>query len=286
MTSESIQETTVSTSLKPADARVYFPRGLVQPEGRFRFALDALLLSSFAAPLVPHADAKKRKTPPRILDLGCGCGVIGLGLLLALQDGGQSDAKEPESLQPHVLALDLDPAMAQAARVNADLLGFGSRLTVVEGDVRQIRELEAIGPEQADLVVCNPPYRVPGEGRQSASSDRAQALFENQGALADFLAAAAYAVKNRAPACFILPAGRLPEALVLADSVRLTPKRILPVHSRRNEPAKLILMHCLKNGGAGCELSAPLYLYAGRGENSHLSRQALAFCPFLACNAG
>jgi len=41
-----------------------------------------------------------------------------------------------------------------------------------------------------------------------------------------------------------------------------------------------------KTGRPGLRLEAPLVLYEGSGPQTRLTRQALEFCPFLACNAG
>ena len=58
-----------------AEARRAFPAGLEQPEGSFRFSVDALLLAAFAA-------SRTADVTIRFIDLGTGCGVVGLAYLL------------------------------------------------------------------------------------------------------------------------------------------------------------------------------------------------------------
>ena len=84
-----------------ARARLYFPRGLTQPQESFRFSMDALLLSSFV----------KTKKNSHLLDIGTGCGVIALGLLLS----------NPEIT---ALGLDIDEDLIASAVKNAAMLGF------------------------------------------------------------------------------------------------------------------------------------------------------------------
>ncbi|WP_461211449.1 tRNA1(Val) (adenine(37)-N6)-methyltransferase [Desulfocurvus sp. DL9XJH121] len=246
------------------EVRAYFPRGLVQPSAGFRFSLDSLLLACFARP----------GGASRVLDLGAGCGVVGLGLML-----------RPDGDGLHVTGLDADPEMTACARDNAARLGLAERYAALHGDVAVAREHADLVPESFDLVVCNPPYRAPGTGRRPPDPGRDAARFEASAPIAAFVDAAALLLANRRRAAFIGLPERLPELLADMAARRLSPKRLLCVHSRADEPARLALVEAVKNGGPGLVVEPPLVLYEGRGEESRLSASALAFCPFLACNA-
>ena len=75
----------------------------------------------------------------RAFDLGTGTGV--LAAVLARRG------------VEHVIASDLNPRAVQCARENAERLGLGERIEVLEAD---------LFPEgRADLIVCNPPW-LPG----------------------------------------------------------------------------------------------------------------------------
>jgi tRNA1Val (adenine37-N6)-methyltransferase len=241
--------------------RDYFPRGLVQPEDGFRFSMDPLLLACFM------------KTGPgqRVLDLGTGCGVIGLGMVL-------------RNFDLNVVGADVDPAMVEAARANAELLGVGDRVRFQLLDAARIRESKTIAPESFDMVTANPPYRDPGTGRLSSRADRNPARFEVRGTVEDFVAGAAYAVRNRGRVGMVFPAERLDVLLALMREHRLTPKRVCPVYSRAGEPARLVLVEARKNGGPGMVLEQGVKLYEGTGRETRLKGQALRFCPFLDCN--
>ena len=56
-------------------ARDVFPAGLEQPEGSFRFSADALLLAKFTAGQALPENAV-------LAELGTGCGVVSLAVLL------------------------------------------------------------------------------------------------------------------------------------------------------------------------------------------------------------
>lgn len=242
-------------------AREYFPRGLKQPVTGFRFSMDALLLAAFAPLGAGH-----------VVDLGCGCGVVGFGWMLRGGEGA-------------VTGLDLNPEMLDCAAANAAALGFDERYALVHADVAAVRSNPDLSPESCELVLCNPPYRDPGTGRRPPDAGRDSARFTAAAPIAAFVEAAGYLLKNRKRACFIGLPERLPDLFVDMAANRLTPKRLMLVHSRADEPARLALVEAVKNGGPGLAVEAPLVLYRGEGEASRLTEQALAFCPALTCNS-
>lgn len=84
--------------------------------------------------------------PSRVLDLCTGSGCVAVSIAM-------------ERPQASVWAVDLSPDAAQVARTNAETLGAGSRVTVLEGD------LYAPVPAgvRFDVVTANPPYIARGE---------------------------------------------------------------------------------------------------------------------------
>lgn len=244
-----------------AQARALFPRGMIQPEGGYRFSLDPLLLACFARP----------RKGTRLLDLGSGCGVAALAVLLR-GDGHVAEA----------LGLDIDQAMTQAAAANAGRLGLAHAFTAGTADVRDIRNV--VAPESFGLALTNPPYYRPGEGTACAEPARSRARSEQAAELGDFLAAAAYALTAGGRLAVVYPAGELAGLAAACRERRLEPKRLRLVHSRTGGPAKLLLLEAVKNGGRGLAVEWPLVLYK-QDTTAGMTRQALQFCPFLACNA-
>lgn len=227
------------SSRQELDAREYFPRGLVQPAGSFRFSTDALLLGEFAA--------AKSKRPLRGLDLGCGCGVAGFEVMLRMPTA-------------RFVGLDINPELTAAAAQNAARLGLGGQYLSVAGDVGEHRNIAEIPPAAFDLVVANPPYRRVCSGRIPASGMRCAALFETHGDIDSFTAAAAYALKNSGRFCCIYSAERLPDLLAALNARGLTPKRLRPVHGRADEGALLVLLEARLQGKPGLKWEPPLYL--------------------------
>ena len=212
-----------------------------QPQNGYRFSMDAILAAHFARP----------EPGQRMLDLGCGCGIIGLIVCF----------RHPEVM---VTGLELQEILADLTEENVRRNGFADRFTVLRGNVRAIGALMA--PESIDVVVCNPPYGGRNTGRLNRDNQAAGARHEVQGSLDDFVRAAAFAVKNRGQVVFIYPARRCATLLAALQARRLTPKRLLPVYSSPDAArACLVLVEARKNGGEQIDILAPFFIHHRRG---------------------
>jgi release factor glutamine methyltransferase len=86
-------------------------------------------------------DVFKSKSPSRILDLGCGSGILGISVL----------KRFPLS---QCLSVDLMKAPLEVSRRNAIAQGVSSRIHFVQGDWTEMLRLG----QGFDLVISNPPY--------------------------------------------------------------------------------------------------------------------------------
>ena len=234
-----------------------FPRGLMQPEGSFRFSADALLLAAFAS----GKDAR------RAVDLCTGCGVVAFGLALRF----------PELA---CTGLDKEATLIEAARVNARALGLDERAGFVQGDVADMGLPARLGHGTCELVTANPPYRLAGTGRRINSPTRRAALEAPQGVLVEFARAAAYLLRHHGRFACVFPPARLGDLFAVLRSARLEPRRLRCVHPRPGAQAGLVLVEARKNARPDLLIEDPITLHAGaRGQK--FSPEALAFCPWL-----
>ncbi len=233
---------------------------MLQPDHGFRFSVDSLLLSVFITP----------KYRSMVQDLGCGCGVVGLGLLLA------NTEKEVR-----LLGVDNDPEMVTCAMQNSKRLGLEHMTQFLHMSAAEIITSRSINPESMDLVLINPPYRRPGTGRIPENKSKKAATFVPDTGLEDFFKAAFFALKNKGKAGIVYPASRLNELLSGLDFYQLRPKRILPVQGRLERPASLVLVQAVKNAGREMVLLPPLVLYDSQNQ---LTREAGNLCPYLKSN--
>ena len=214
--------------------------GFRQPKAGYRFSVDAVLLAHFVRP----------RPGRRVLDLGCGCGVVGQILAWRAPDCA-------------VLGIEKQPLLAELAGENAAANGLADRVSVVEGDIRRVREL--IPPESFDLALCNPPYYREGTGRLKRNADAARARHDLDAGLEDFIRAAAFSLKSRGRAAFIFPADGQAALQARLRAARLMPKRLRFVYGHPEaDRAALVLVEAMKNGGESCVVPPPLYVHDRR----------------------
>lgn len=213
---------------------------VIQSVNGFRHSMDALLLANFASP----------GPTDKVLDLGCGNGVI--ALLLA--------HRHPRL---RVVGLEVQAALASRALRGVQLNGVQDRVQIVEGDLRRIGAL--LAPASFDLVVCNPPYREVGRGRLNPDPEKGQAKHELSATLQEVIAAIRYALAPKGRACLIYHASRLADLLTRLRAERLEPKLLRSVHSFPCADAELILVEARRDGRPGLRMLPPLFLYQARG---------------------
>ena len=245
-----------------SDARTYFPRGLRQPEGGFRFAVDALLLAAFAL---------RRPVPAggAMLDLGCGCGVVALACLLA---------------SPGLTAMGVDilPEQVAAARENAAMLGLVDRFAVKEMDIAVPAERQALGVGGYALLTANMPYREPGSGRLPRDAARQKALFATPSTMPSFLAGARQALAPGGEYVLVYPWDTREILLRSLEEGGFSPVEVLAVRTGSAAHSRCLVRAVHRAASPKtllCNLP-PLDLHQEPG--GRFSEEAIAFCPWLA----
>ena len=137
-----------------------------------------------------------------------------------------------------------------------------------------------------DFATANPPYRTTYSGRNCPEPSRQASRFEGEASLEDFVACAARCLRTRGKFGIVFLPERLVELVGLLRRHGLEPKRLRMVHGRVGGPARIVLMESVRAGKPSLIVEPPLILYEGEGEAARLTKNALQFCPFLACNAG
>lgn len=186
----------------------------------------------------------------RVCDLGSGTGLLGL---LLLQRQGDLAVTGVELL-PEAAAL-----LERAAAEN----GLEGRLTACRGDLREIRSLLPAG--QFDLVVCNPPYYVPGAGKLPQSQALRSARAETACTLADVCHAAGWLLRWGGSLCLVHKPERLADLLRALQAAALEPKRLRAVERRTGDAPSLVLLEARRGGRPGLAWEPPLVLETAEG---------------------
>lgn len=164
----------------------------------------------------------------RVLDAGCGCGLIGLML-------AQRGAAE-------VVMVEIDPAAAAEAADNAASSPWAARVSVACGDFLTL-PLEG----EFDSIVSNPPFFASG---MLAPDQRRAAARHEDGMPADaFMRRAAALLAPRGTVCVILPADRVADWTFAADLCGLRCSRRCELTTRPGaDPKRVVATYCRDAG--------------------------------------
>lgn len=185
------------------------------------------------------ADFVKLPKNATVLDLGSGCGT--LGLLLCARD--QSCC---------VTGIELQEAAHAAAVENIARNGLEGRLSSICADLRDM----PLAPRSFQVCVSNPPYFSGG----AAHSKNPTARQEDTCTPKDLFAAASRALRWGGDFFLVHKPERLAQLCFEASSHGLEPKRLRLVRHRPNAPVSLILLSCRRGGKPGLQWEE-LYLY-------------------------
>ncbi|MCD4717430.1 MAG: methyltransferase [Desulfobacterales bacterium] len=204
---------------------------LIQSRDGYRFSIDAVLLSEFVT----------IKPEDVVVDIGTGCGVILLILLLTKPAG-------------HVFGLEIQEALASQARRNAVLNGFGDKMGIILGDTKN----PPLVNKFADVVICNPPYRKAESGRINPDQRRAIARHEILASIDDILRAARNLLRKKGRLAMIYPSVRLVDILLRMRRFDLEPKKVRINYPGLQSGARLALIEAVLGGKPGLEILPPL----------------------------
>ena len=213
-----------------------------QAEYGFKLGTDSVLLAHFTNP----GRAK------RILDLGCGAGV--LTVLTAY--------KAPRA---QVLGIEIQPESAEVCKQNMVANGFDSE-QILLGDLRDHRKLFEAG--SFDLVISNPPYFTANSGFTAPDEKRATARDERTCTMDDLCKAAGYLVKWGGAFTVVHRPERLSELLCSLTKYGLEPKRLRLVSHKASSAPNLILVEARRGGKAGLTIEPPLILTKEDGSDT------------------
>ena len=192
-----------------------------------------------------------------ILDLGTGCGIIGLILALRHRD-------------IHISAVEIQSDLAYAASKNVVENKMDGRITVIHADMRSLPNRQIMGP--FDWVVSNPPFRRPASGRINPNNQRAVARHEIEIDMAQLFGCAGRLLRTGGRFTTIYPADRTADMIERMRLSGIEPKCIQTVHSQCDQDAKLVLASGTKGGRPGLRVAPPLIVYDPEGNYSEAVR--------------
>ncbi len=214
---------------------------VIQGAKGYRFSIDSILLANLVHP--PHKG--------KVLDLGAGCGILGLIL-----------AKIHREIT--LTGVEIQPQLAARARRNVALNNLEDRIEILEGSYSHI---ENILPEASfHYVITNPPYRKLGTGRINPLEEKAIARHEVHGGLEALMKAIHHALMPKGRLGIIFTATRAVDVIYLCRTHKIEPKYIRLIHPYPDHEAQSIFIEGVKGGKEGeVRIEPPLTIYTAPG---------------------
>ena len=191
-------------------------------DGAFPLSTDSVLLAHFAR-LPKNAS---------VLDLGSGCGT--LGLLLC--------SKDPNC---HITGVELDETAHQEARNNIQRNGLDSRMESICADLRSVSE--RFSPGSFSCCVSNPPYFSEGAVSRSLPNARQELCCTPE----DLFRCGSHLLKFGGDFFLVHKPERLAQLISTAAKYKLEAKRLCLVRHREGAPVNLILLQLRKGAKPG-----------------------------------
>lgn len=219
----------------------YLPRGITLdiPAGCFPLSTDSMVLAHFAR--LPRA--------ARVLDLGSGCGT--LGLLLCASNPGC-----------HVTGLEIEETAHAAALENIRRNGLEARMASVHCDLRNF------SGGGYDVCVSNPPYFTGGFSSGTLPTARQTGCCSGDA----LCRAAARAVKFGGVFYVVQKPENLASLIFQASAQTMEAKRLLLLRHKPQSPISLVCLQFRKGGKPGLIIEEAT-LYHADGSPTEFCRQ-------------
>ncbi|ADC89795.1 methyltransferase small [Thermocrinis albus DSM 14484] len=186
---------------------------------------------------VAHLRGIKRTST--VVDLGAGFGA--LSVLTALR------------YSCHVLAVERDSLMLELLRYNVKVNQLQDKVSVVEGDVRDVEHF--LKRYTADAVIVNPPFYPAHWGSKDGGYH-----FEMDTKLEDFIKASSYLLKDGGHLNILIPSFRFLEAVENMKRYNIAPVHVMFFYPKLSKNARLVRIHGRKNMRSQMIIEKPLII--------------------------
>ena len=217
-------------------------RFLYQSPNGYCYNSDSIFLYAFA---------RNFKIKGKVLDIGCGVGI--LSLLLAKE----FDAK--------YYAVEIQEEMSFYAKKNFEINKIDIDLSNI--DFKEYKE------KDFDFIISNPPfYKV--DNNQSPNISKNIARYEHHLPLELLIKKSSKLLKPKGYFIFCYDAWQIDDILILLKTYKLQPEFIKFLHPKANKEAKIVMIAARKASRAKCKILPPLIVFKENGEYTKEAKDA------------
>ncbi len=214
---------------------------LYQPEEGYRYNSDSLFLYDFISSFSPRG---------RMLDVGAGCGVVGL-----------------------LVARDFPKVRLEAVEKQEAFVRYASKNAEVNGIACRIHHTDFLAFDDAegfDYIVSNPPFYHEGASRSKDGMIHA-ARYNLHLPIDDFIPHAAKLLRPQGHLVFCYDPQQFAQLCAACERAGLRVVDVQFVHSKRDRNATLVLLHARKNSRSLMKVRPPFFAF----EADEFSAQSL-----------
>lgn len=216
---------------------------LIQGDSQYRFSLDPFILAGFL----------EIRENSSVIDLGTGVGV----LLFLIHS---------RFLPARTVGIEIQKDLVEIAERNVREQGLAGKIEILEGDIRNIRNL--FEPGSFDAVVSNPPFRRADDGRINLSPSEAVARHEIQLTQEELIGSASHLLNEKGRLSLIYHPYRLAQLIETLPQYRFEPKRLRFVYPKTESESSMVLVEAVKGGKPDLKVLPPFFIHGSEGEYS------------------
>jgi len=211
---------------------------LYQPESGYCYNSDSLFLYDFIHRFKPKG---------RVLDVGAGCGVV--GLLVARDNPGIT-----------LEAVEKQAALVEYAQINARVNAIPYKL--YESDFLEL-EVE----QKYDFIISNPPFYP--EGVQKSQNEMLfHARYNIHLPLEAFFKKVSQLLKPRSHFIFCYDASQFGAICVALERFKMRCVHVQFVHPKRDRAASLVMIHARNGSRSSLEVLPPFISFEGSQQSA------------------
>lgn len=181
----------------------------------------------------------------RILDIGCGCGIIPVILGYCFP-------------QACIAGVEIQTKLAEIALKNVINNKLEQTVSIINEDIKKINPESTNGP--FDLILSNPPYKKHNTGRLNPDPQKAIARHEITMNIESLAAKAETLLRHKGRFMIIFPSERLPDIEQAVQATSIYPEWIRYIHTGQKKTPKLVIFSGRKDRTARKRILPPIYL--------------------------